>query len=72
MVGYYVTATICLGLLVMIPIWSPNGAQPAYPIWMILMLAMVVMVVPMVLKRRRREGAAQAGELAVRLEEVKD
>lgn len=72
MIGYYITAGICLALLVMIPFWSPNSAQPTYPIWGILVLAAIVIVVPMVLKRRKREGAAQAGELAVRLEEVKD
>ncbi len=72
MLGYYITSGICLALLVMIPIWSPNGAQPAYPFWVILMLALIVMIVPIVLRRRKREGAAHAGELAVRLEEVKD
>lgn len=72
MLGYYVTSGICLALLVMIPIWSPGEDQPTYPFWVILLLAIIVMAVPIVLKRRKREGAAQAGELAVRLEEVRD
>ncbi|MBU8536357.1 hypothetical protein [Falsiroseomonas tokyonensis] len=72
MLGYYITSGICLALLIMIPIWSPGGAQPTYPFWVIALLALVVFVVPLVLRRRKREGAAQSGELAVRLEEVKD
>jgi beta-lactamase regulating signal transducer with metallopeptidase domain len=72
MLGYYITAGISLALLVMIPIWSPTGAQPTYPIWVIMLLAIIVFVVPLVLKRRRRDGAAQTGELAVRVEEVRD
>jgi hypothetical protein len=72
MIGYYVTTGISLALLVMIPIWSPTGAQPTYPFWVIALLALVVVVVPLVLKRRRREGAAQTGELAVRVEEARD
>ena len=72
MLGYYITAGISLALLIMIPIWTPHSNQPVYPFWVILLLALIVVIVPMVLKRRKREGAAQTGDLAVRLEEVKD
>ena len=68
MLGYYITASICLGLLVMMPIWSARADTPSYPILVILLLAVIVFVVPMVLKRRKREGAAVSGELAVRIE----
>lgn len=69
MLGYYITASICLGLLVMMPIWSARPETPSYPFFVILLLAVIVFVVPMVLRRRKREGAAVAGELPVRLEE---
>jgi len=66
--SYYITASICLGLLVMMPIWSARNDTPTYPFAVIVLLAVVVFVVPMVLRRRKREGAAVAGELAVRIE----
>lgn len=66
--GYYITASICLGLLVMMPIWSARNDTPSYPLPVIVLLAVVVFVVPLVLRRRKREGAAVAGELAVRIE----
>lgn len=68
MLGYYITASICLGLLVMMPIWSARNDTPTYPFVVILLLALIVFVVPMMLKRRKREGAAVAGELPVRIE----
>jgi hypothetical protein len=68
MLGYYITASICLGLLVMMPIWSARTDTPSYPFVVILLLALIVFVVPMVLRRRKREGAAVAGELPVRIE----
>ena len=68
MVSYYVTASICLGLLVMMPIWSARNETPSYPFVVILLLAAIVFIVPMLLRRRKREGAAVAGELPVRIE----
>lgn len=68
--GYYITAAICLLLLVMIPIWTQQGDQPQYPFYVIILLAVVVFVVPLVLRRRKREGASQAGALAVTVENV--
>jgi hypothetical protein len=65
MLGYTITSAICLFLLVMIPIWSEQGQQPQYPFAVILFLAVIVLAVPMVLRRRRREGAADPGALAV-------
>ena len=66
--SYYVTASICLGLLVMMPIWSARNDAPTYPLAVILLLALVVFAVPILLRRRKREGAAAAGELPVRIE----
>lgn len=68
--GYYITAAICLFFLVMIPIWTQRGDQPQYPVYVIILLAVFVFVVPLVLRRRKREGAAQAGALAVTVDNV--
>ncbi len=69
MIGYYVTSAICLFLLFMIPIWSPRTENQVFPIWVILLLAVVVFLVPIMIRRRKREGAAMPGEIPVHLEE---
>jgi len=70
MLGYYITSGICLFFLVMIPVWSARSDNPHYPFAVILVLAVIVFVVPLVLKRRKREGAASPGALAVTVETV--
>lgn len=70
MLGYYVTAAICLFLLVMIPIWSDAGSQPQYPFVVIAMLALTVFIVPIALRRRKREGAADPGALPVTVDNL--
>ena len=57
--SYYISAAICLGLLVMIPVWSPRNAELTYPIFVILALAVLGVLVPILFKRpnpRRRRG----------------
>ena len=56
---YAITSAVCLFLLAMIPIWSSHGEQPHYPFWVILLLALLVIIVPMLLRRGRRDGAAE-------------
>lgn len=70
MLGYYITSAICLFLLVMIPIWSNRGDNPTYPFLVIVALAIIVFVVPIVLRRRRREGASDPGALAVTVDNL--
>jgi len=62
MLGYFVTAGICLGLLVLMPMWSQRTGQPSYPLAVIVLLAVAVVVVPLVSGRHRREGAAPPDE----------
>jgi L-asparagine transporter-like permease len=68
MVGYYVTCSICLFLLAMMPIWMARTDDPDYPIVVLILLAVIVFVVPFFLKRREREGAATPGKLALTVE----
>jgi Flp pilus assembly protein TadB len=70
MLGYYITSAICLFFLVMIPIWSAQSNQPQYPFAVILLLAVIVFAVPMVLRRRKREGAAAPGALPVTVDNL--
>ncbi len=70
MVGYYLTSAVCLFLLAMIPIWSARADQPQYPFVMIALLVLIVFAVPMTLRRRKREGAAAPGALAVTVDNL--
>jgi len=72
MVGYYLTSGVCLFLLAMIPIWSARSDQPSYPLPVLVLLAVFVFVVPLVLRRRKREGAATPGALAVTVDNLRE
>ncbi len=49
---YYITAGICLFLLVMMPIWTARPDQPHFPLGAILALAAIVVIVPLIFRRR--------------------
>lgn len=68
MLGYYISAGICLFLLVMMPIWSSRHDQPTYPFVVIVLLVLAVLLVPLMLRRRAREGASDPGKLIVTVE----
>jgi MFS superfamily sulfate permease-like transporter len=68
MVGYYISAGICLFLLVMMPIWSPRQDSPSYPFAVLALLIVVVLVVPIMVRRRKREGAADPDAVPLSVE----
>lgn len=70
MLGYYVTSAVCLFLLAMIPIWSQRPDQPHYPFAVVLLLALIVFLVPLMLRRRKREGASDPGALPVTVDNL--
>lgn len=62
--SYYIAAAISLGLLVMIPVWSPRNAELTYPIFVIVALAVLVVLVPIIFRRenpKRRKSDWMGG-----------